>query len=113
MTLDRCVQSGHNDHMAKGRPKKVGARELKTRLGTYLREVREGATILVTERGQPVAELRPLGKAPRTEKGCLDELVTQGTLTRASSKGLPRFTPLRAAGQPVSQTIIDDRDERL
>ena len=38
----------------------VGARELKTRLGTYLQQVREGRTLVVTDRGEPVAELRPL-----------------------------------------------------
>ena len=38
--------------------KTVGSRELKTRLGTYLRQVREGMTLVVTERGLPVAELR-------------------------------------------------------
>jgi len=40
------------------RRRQVGARELKTRLGTYLRQVRRGATLVVTERGEPVAELR-------------------------------------------------------
>ena len=43
----------------------VGARELKTRLGTYLRRVREGRTVLVTDRGEPVAERRPLPRDPR------------------------------------------------
>lgn len=38
----------------------VGARELKTRLGTYLQRVREGRTLVVTDRGEPIAELRPL-----------------------------------------------------
>ena len=32
--------------------KSVGARELKTRLGHYLREVRGGHTIVVTDRGE-------------------------------------------------------------
>ena len=40
--------------------KAVGIRELKTRLGSYLREVRRGRTIVVTDRGEPVAELRPM-----------------------------------------------------
>lgn len=36
----------------------VGARELKTRLGTYLRRVREGRTVLVTaERDRALASL--------------------------------------------------------
>ena len=38
----------------------MGARELKTRLGTHLRRVREGRTVLVTDWGEPIAELRPL-----------------------------------------------------
>ena len=43
--------------------KAVGVRELKTRLGSYLREVRRGQVIVVTDRGEPVAELRPIAAA--------------------------------------------------
>src|SRR5262245_49988787 len=50
---------GHNDHM---KHRVVGARELKVRLGTYLRQVRQGRTLVVTDRGQPVAELRPIAE---------------------------------------------------
>jgi prevent-host-death family protein len=41
----------------------VEVRALKTRLGSYLREVRRGQTIVVTHHGEPVAELRPIAKA--------------------------------------------------
>ena len=41
----------------------VGARELKTRLGSYLKRVGRGHSFIVTDRHQPVAELRPLGQA--------------------------------------------------
>ncbi|MGH9323622.1 MAG: type II toxin-antitoxin system Phd/YefM family antitoxin [Vicinamibacteria bacterium] len=44
-------------------------RELKTRLGTDLREVREGATIIVTQRGKPVVELRPFPTGSENDKG--------------------------------------------
>ena len=47
----------------------VGARELKTRLGTYLRRVREGRRILVTDRGIAVAELRGVGAEQRDPRG--------------------------------------------
>ena len=40
----------------------VGARELKTRLGTYLRRVREGRTLLVTDRGSLFYRLTGGGK---------------------------------------------------
>jgi len=38
--------------------KAVGVRELKNRLSEYLRLVRKGEKILVTDRGEVVAELR-------------------------------------------------------
>lgn len=37
----------------------VGIRELKNRLSEYIRLVRTGETVLVTDRGVVVAELRP------------------------------------------------------
>ena len=44
----------------------VGVRELKDRLSEYLRMVRRGEEILVTDRGEPVAELRQPSNAPYT-----------------------------------------------
>ena len=41
--------------------KAVGLRELKNRLSEYVRDVRSGESILVTDRGQVVAELNPPG----------------------------------------------------
>jgi prevent-host-death family protein len=43
--------------MAKART--VGVRDLKNRLSSHLRDVRDGLTITVSDRGHPVAELRP------------------------------------------------------
>lgn len=42
----------------------VGIRELKNRLSEYLRMVRRGEEILVTDRGEAVAELRQPVHAP-------------------------------------------------
>lgn len=44
----------------------VGVRDLKNRLSEYLRLVRAGEDILVTDRGEVVAELRRAG-APRLD----------------------------------------------
>src|SRR3954451_14890518 len=38
--------------------KEVGIRELKNHLSEYIRQVREGEVIMVTDRGEVVAELR-------------------------------------------------------
>jgi prevent-host-death family protein len=93
--------------------KTVGARELKTRLGTYLREVRRGRTIVVTERGEPVAELRPLELATKGVEAQLDRLVALGLVSRSSRVPLRRFRPIRHRGRPLSETIADDRGDRF
>ena len=40
--------------------KKVGSREFKNRQSYYLRRVRKGETLLVTDRGKPVAKVEPV-----------------------------------------------------
>ena len=39
--------------------KTVGVRELKNRLSEYLRQVRSGESVLVTDRGEVIAEFSP------------------------------------------------------
>ncbi len=38
----------------------VGVRDLKTHLSAYLKRVKAGETVLVTDRGKPVARLEPV-----------------------------------------------------
>ena len=93
--------------------KAVGVRELKTRLGSYLREVRRGQTIVVTDRGEPVAELRPIKRAKSGKGAELDRLVLLGRLTRASNIPMPPFRPIKRKGRPLSDAIVEDREDRF
>ena len=52
--LDNVATGGYIGPM-----KEVGIRELKNRLSEYIRLVREGEVVMVTDRGEVVAELRP------------------------------------------------------
>lgn len=90
----------------------VGARELKTRLGTYIEQVRRGVTLIVTERGEPVAELRPIGRK-RDEPSRLEALRARGLLTRQSRARLSPFRPIRIAGPGLARSVIDDRADRF
>jgi prevent-host-death family protein len=54
--------------------KTVGLRELKNRLAEYVRAVRSGEGVLVTDRGEVVAELVPPGPTT-TESGAPSGLV--------------------------------------
>jgi prevent-host-death family protein len=91
----------------------VGARELKTRLGTYLRQVRRGATLIVTERGEPIAELRPLPIAEDDIERRFQELATLGVLAREKSGPLAAFRAIAGRGATMSDAIREDREDRL
>jgi prevent-host-death family protein len=63
--------------------KTVGVRDLKNRLSEYLRRVRSGENLLVTDRGEVVAELLPPGqmKADPTIPAGLQALAKRGLIT--------------------------------
>jgi prevent-host-death family protein len=102
--------SDHNDHM------QVGSRELKTRLGSYLRQVKEGATLIVTERGRPIAELRPLTLGDSLEER-LHQMVASGLVSHEVREPQPlaHWEPIVPAPgtAPVSLAISEGRADRL
>lgn len=95
------------------RTKSVAATELRARLGAVLRSVRQGTTVVVTERGKPIAELRPLA-APDANPG-LARLIAEGIVTPPSQPGgLKPFRPIRLkGGATLSDAIIEDREDRF
>jgi prevent-host-death family protein len=90
----------------------VGARELKVRLGTYLQRVRHGHRLIVTDRGRPVAELRPLGGEAGREAVLVD-LEARGVVARPTRKRLSPFRPIERRGRLLSTAILEDRDDRF
>ncbi len=93
----------------------VGSRELKTRLGTYLRHVRSGATIIVTDRGRPVAELRPLAGSEGDVEAKLQELVLTGAVSCEVAERAPLapFEPIQIRGEPLSDSLREEREDRF
>jgi antitoxin (DNA-binding transcriptional repressor) of toxin-antitoxin stability system len=88
----------------------VGARELKARLGAYLALVRGGATVVVMERGLPVAELKPISVGERNLDAVVAEMIALGEATRESDKPLVPFDPLKVRKGSVSRTIVENRN---
>ena len=89
----------------------VGARELKTRLGTYLRRVREGQTLLVTDRGEPIAELRPI--QPATDlPAALQRLSRTRGITLPLRQDRKPFRPIALRGRrTLADAIATGREE--
>ncbi|MBI2206651.1 MAG: type II toxin-antitoxin system prevent-host-death family antitoxin [Candidatus Rokubacteria bacterium] len=66
--------------------KRVGLRELKNRLSEYVRHVRAGHRVLVTDRGVVIAELRPPHPRDDDLHPGLAELARRGSLRSASPR---------------------------
>jgi prevent-host-death family protein len=90
----------------------VGARELRTRLGTYLRGVRSGHTIIVTDRGVPVGELRPI-PADTSVAAVLPSRSAWRAVTLPLRKSMAPFQLIRSQGRPLSDAIREDREGRF
>jgi prevent-host-death family protein len=91
--------------------KSVGLRELKTRLSEYVREVRSGEGVLVTDRGEVVAELIPPGQGS-SEQGVpagLAALAGRGQVTLGAPNDpavyptLPRVLKRRGASELLDE----------
>lgn len=100
---------GRNDYLERNL---VGARELKARLGTYLRRVRQGRTLVVTDRGEPVAELRPF-EAHLGADAVLAKLKAAGAVTRTTDKPLAPFRAVRSRGRSAAAAFRADRKDRF
>jgi len=86
----------------------VGVRELRQNLSVYLRRVKAGEALEVTERGHVVALLVPLPD-PDTP---FERLIASGSATRPTGR-LAELTP--PAGEPstsLSQAVQEEREDR-
>lgn len=81
--------------------------EAKARFSEVIRQVREGGTITISYRGEPVAEIRPTGKSePFVAR--LESLRRQGVLIR-STRPTEKFVP----GEPspgALERFLTERD---
>lgn len=89
----------------------VGARELKTHLGAWLDRVRGGQHVVVTDRGVPVAELRPLSAEPDGLAERLARAELGGLLIRPAGNPLPTLRPISRRGLDLSGAL--DREDRV
>lgn len=88
----------------------VPVRELKNRLSAYLRRVKQGERLVVTERGKPVAEVSPVRAKRVSPDERLRQLAEAGEVRLATRKRVADFVPVRVRGRAVSETLLEDRE---
>jgi prevent-host-death family protein len=79
----------------------VGIRELKAHLSSYLRQVKSGASIVITERGNPVGRIVPVSPSLETR---LQELIAAGLVTWSGQ----RLSPLAPLARTQGEQIVSD-----
>lgn len=88
---------------------KVTATQLKIRLGQYMKAVRSGKALIVTDRQQPVARLVPYREAPASKRG---PEVWQARDPAAPPLGELTACAIRYAGRSTTLLLTDERRRR-
>ena len=83
--------------MSSEKPARVGVRELRQNLSVYLRRVKEGEALEVTEHGRTVARLVPTHET----ESVLERLIADGKATR----GRGRLDDLPAPTGPITDVV--------
>jgi prevent-host-death family protein len=93
---------------------RLGLRQANQQFSKAIKAVRAGKEVVLTERGRPIAVIKPLSQ-PDTQEAALQAMADEGLLTLPSRRGpmpSPRWRPVKIKGTPLSQTIIEDREDR-
>ena len=84
----------------------VAVRELKNRLSEYLRKVKAGERVVITERGRAVAMISA-AETPLDEG--IEAMVRERTARWAGGKPRGARRPPRIKGPSVAKAVIEDR----
>lgn len=90
---------------------RVGVRELRQNLSVYLRRVRRGERLEVTDRGQPVAILQPIVAADDK----LARLEARGVRLRRGAGNLADLPPPAnvTLDRPLADALDELREDRI
>lgn len=82
----------------------VGIKELKSHLSEYVARARQGELVLITDRGREGAELHPVSAARKAVR----RLAKAGKVRWSGGKP-EGLEGVRAHGEPVAGTVLEDR----
>ena len=85
----------------------VGIKELKNRLSQYLRKIKKGEKIVITEREKAIATIVPVERV--NEDSQLLSLVKEGFAVWKGGKPVGSRHPIKIKGKTVSEIVIEER----
>ncbi|MDI6755439.1 MAG: type II toxin-antitoxin system prevent-host-death family antitoxin [Thermodesulfobacteriota bacterium] len=90
---------------------KVGLREANIHFAKYVKKVKEGTEVMLTDRGKPIAIISPISRRDDPIEERLDQLERKGILKRASAGKLKLHNPVTLRGRDLSLMISESREE--
>ena len=92
---------------------RMGLREANQHFSKAIKAVRAGHEVMLTERGKPIAVIKPLHRSASIE-AAVRRMEASGLLIPALvRKPLPPARPIiRITGKPLSATLSEVRDSR-
>jgi prevent-host-death family protein len=82
--------------------------EAKNRLSALIDRVRQGETVVITDRNRPVAQLAPLDSASKVGTGAwLADLERKGIIRRPKRKGVPKCLRQPPIALPRGVSVLD------
>ncbi len=85
----------------------AGIKDLKNRLSDYLRAVKKGEKILITERKKIIATIVPVDRTDEDSR--LLSLVKEGFAIWRGGKPTGSRRPVKIKGRTLSEIILEDR----
>ena len=94
------------------KPLRIGLREANQRFSKAMKAVKAGKDVILTDRGKPIAIIKPLTQSPGPEQ-VIRDLEAAGVLQAATRRGpMPAWRPRRLRGAPLAQTVEEERETR-
>ena len=94
------------------KPLRIGLREANQRFSKAMKAVKAGKEVILTDRGKPIAIIKPMTQAPGPEQ-VIRNLEAAGVLQAATRRGpMPPWRPRRLRGEPLAQTVEEERETR-
>lgn len=89
----------------------VGVRELKAHLGRYLRVVKAGGTVTITDRGRVVGEIKPAGKPAEVLVERFRALAEAGIVSWSGSDPRPCEPVVQVRGEgTIADLVVENRE---
>ena len=86
----------------------VGIRELKAQLARYVRHVKAGGIVTITERGKPIGQIIPV-KASRDER--IQKMIEAGLASWSGRRLKPYKPASRTRGtRTIAELLLEDRE---